>query len=588
MLIPLATAALVCAILIAGPGFVLLRRSGWEPEEVLAAAPGLSILVVGMARFALFAAGALEAAGWIITGACVLLAILPVRDALAAIAGPAATAAGPGAGPPAGGTSAPAAHRALAAAALVAGWVLSLTALIRNYGAGNWNTDWVEHFQRARFFLGWQPLDTTFVGAALPARPPLFNLFAAQVMTAAGGGYEVYQVTAVLVALLGFFPVLLLAREFAPRAARLPWAVAGFLMLSPMFVENAAYPWTKQTAAWMVIAATALYLRARRSGDAGRMVAAFALAAGGVLVHYSAGPYALFLGAHYLVATFRGRARRGRELAAIAGVAAVVIVPWLAWCAAVYGPAAAATTTSSWRDAGAYTGTSHAAKIILNIRDTIVPDFLRGVSSDARPTGMTWGRVREMAFMAYQSNLLLAPGILGVALLVIDLSRRRGTRGWPPPGRGFWGGFVLAGLVLGIAAHGARDRLGLAHLVLQPVVLAVTAYLAAAFVSWGPRLRTLAIGGLAFDLAFGIALHFWLQAYPLDLPAAWRGPLGLTGSDLFIGFTEANWILKRDGGLGFLGDRAAGVAPLLAFVAAAFAAGAFAALVSAARGERPR
>jgi len=47
-------AALVAAVMLAGPGLFLLRRARWSVEEILAAAPALSLVVVGLARFAIF------------------------------------------------------------------------------------------------------------------------------------------------------------------------------------------------------------------------------------------------------------------------------------------------------------------------------------------------------------------------------------------------------------------------------------------------------------------------------------------------------------------------------------------------------
>lgn len=356
---------------------------------------------------------------------------------------------------------------ALAAAGLLAAWIAVLTCLVRNYGAGSNTTDWMEHYLRARFFFGGQPFTRTFVGAALAGRPPLLNLFAAQVLELTGGRYPQYQAAVGVASIAGFFAVLLLARSFAdagrrdapsPSGAALVLApVAGaWLMFNPMFVENATYPWTKAVAAWMVIAAAAFYLRGRRAADSSRVVTAFAIGAGAILTHYSAGPYVAFMAGHYLVGEWRARPGRGRELAAAAAVAAVILAPWLLFITAVYGPGAAITATASYRDAAAHEEGPHLVKLVLNIRDTIVPNFARGVSTDARARLSTWGGVREPTFMAYQSNLLAGPGVAGLALLAAALwsSRRR------PAGVGgagdavFWTGFVLAGVVVGIAAHG--------------------------------------------------------------------------------------------------------------------------------------
>jgi len=572
-------AALVALVLLAGPGLFVLRRSKWSAAEILAAAPGLSILIVGLVRFAIFVLDPGPWAGLALDAACLALLVAAV-----------AHLARPG-----NGRGRDAFVGVLAPAALLAAWVAVLTSLVRNYGAGNWNTDWFEHYLRARFFLGGQPLGRDFVGAPLAGRPPLLNLFAAQVMGTAGAGYPQYQAAVGVAAVAGFFAVLLMACRFAAGrsgdddgsgAAGLAPVTAGWLMFSPMFVENATYPWTKAVAAWMVVAATALYLRGRRAPGSGRTIVAFALGAGAILTHYSAAPYVLFIAAHWLargLMTRRGRAF-AREAATIGAVVAVVLAPWLLYAAIVSGPEFLFTSTASYRDAAAYENGSHLAKIALNIRDTIVPNFARGVSSDARSSLATWGGLRETAFMAYQSNLVLALGSAGLLLLAAAAGRaRRGNGGARDADDApFWIGFVAAGLVVGLAAHGARDQLGLAHLVLQPIVLVALAWLAAGFPGWPRAWRIVALAGLVLDFALGVALHFWLQSYPLDLPDGWHGALGLTLTDLSIGYTEANWLLKGPGVV-FIGDALARLRPLMASAAVLLAVAGCALLVGASR-----
>jgi hypothetical protein len=569
-MIGLVEAALLIVVAVAAAGVLIARRTGWKAEEVLAAAPGVALLATGGIRFAFYVLELAPIADVVIWGAFALGVVFGARHLLDA-------------------ARSAVVRRAIASWALLAVWVIALGFLVRNFGAGNWNTDWIEHFLRARFFLGGQPYDQRFIGAVVTARPPLVNLAAAEVMAFAGRGFPVYQMTMLLTALMGFFPLLLLAREFAPRARRLPETLAAWLMFSPMFVENATYTWTRQVAAWLVIAATAFYLRGRRIGDARRITFAFLLAAAAVLAHYSAATYAWFLGIHYLIATWPGRPRAWRELAAIAGVVALMLGPWIAWSALVYGPGALLTTTAAYRDAQRYEGPSHLAKVALNIRDTIVPNFVRGESADARGAPTDWGGLRERAFMAYQSNLFFALGTAGAALLALDRLRRRGRVPAEPGAAGaiFWIGFVAAGFA-GIAGNGAREPLGLAHLSLQPVVLLAIAWLASRYAGWPGWMRVIALAGLTLDLLLGIALHFWLQSYPLDLGHDWRGPLGLELNDLMIGTTLDNWGLKVQHNLEFAGDLMAGWGPAQALLLLALAAAGFVMLFRSAREPETR
>src|SRR5262249_46819513 len=163
-------------------------------------------------------------------------------------------------------------------------------------------------------------------------------------------------------------------------------------------------------------------------------------------------------------ATWPRRPRPWRELAAIVLAAGCLIVPWIGWSASVYGPDALVTTTAAYRDAKGYEGPSHVTKGALNVVDTVLPHFVRGLSTDVRSAPGTWGGLREVTFMAYMSNLWFAPGVFGAALLLLD--RMRGRRGRAPggapgggAGAGFWVGFVVAGFA-GLAANGVRQTTG--------------------------------------------------------------------------------------------------------------------------------
>jgi hypothetical protein len=59
--------------------------------------------------------------------------------------------------------------------------------------------------------------------------------------------------------------------------------------------------------------------------------------AGGMVAHYSAAPYAIFLAIHYLVAVFPSRRGRWKELASVAGVASAPLLAWFGWRLAAYG-----------------------------------------------------------------------------------------------------------------------------------------------------------------------------------------------------------------------------------------------------------
>lgn len=81
-----------------------------------------------------------------------------------------------------------------------------------------------------------------------------------------------------------------------------------------------------------------LYLAALRKHDRLRMTAAFLAAAAGVLAHYMAGPYLLFLALHYMLRAFWKRRGRWVELATIAAAGGLLLFTWFGWSLAAYGP----------------------------------------------------------------------------------------------------------------------------------------------------------------------------------------------------------------------------------------------------------
>src|SRR5439155_16215574 len=133
-------------------------------------------------------------------------------------------------------------------------------------------------------------------------------------------------------------PAALLARRWAGSRAIARLAV--FFMLSPLFVQNATYAWTKLPAAFFVLAALYFFLRAHDADPprAAPALCATGLAAG-VLTHYSVAPWALVLAGAWLAAgwTRRRDAAWWRTLAGALIAAALVLAPWFGWAIATYG-----------------------------------------------------------------------------------------------------------------------------------------------------------------------------------------------------------------------------------------------------------
>ncbi|HZM69363.1 MAG TPA: hypothetical protein VFB95_03220 [Candidatus Cryosericum sp.] len=556
----LALVPLVFGLTAFGPGFWLIRRLDWRPVEKATAALALSFLLVGLASF----------------GIGVLRLHPALRDLLLAACTAATLASIPGV---ASLLKAQEARQTLLWFSILALWCVALQALVRNYSGGNLVFDWLNHYERSKFFLGGQP-----TAALLPSRPPLANAFAAQIMALTWPRFPCYELTAALMALLAYFPMLLVARLFSTSSG-VPRILAITLMFQPTFVQNVSYTWTRMPAAFFVLAMVGFYVGGWREGDPRRTLFAFLCGAASILTHYSSAPYVLFLVLHYLLRVLPRRERPARELGVIVLAASLVLAPWFVWATTVYGGSAVVSTALASSGTPPPTAGANLVKTALNLRDLFVPHLLRDVPRDDRSSGLTWGSVRNDAFTLYQGNLPLAIGSLGCILLVAELLRSRRS---PAAARAdslwFWGGFAAFAVVAGIAAQGGREPLGLAQTAQQPLIMLVVAFLAARFESWPRPLRCLAAAGLLVDAGLGVVLHFWLQSYPLDLPDGWRGPLGLDLVDLRLMMAEWNWHGKVADRHWFVADLLGRLTWIPAILAAVlFAAGALTLLRRAAR-----
>lgn len=442
---------------------------------------------------------------------------------------------------------------------LVSFWCLGWLSLVGSYSGGGWSGDWVEHWERARFFLERWPHDSQFIHQyALPARPPLANVVTAALLRLTRADFAHYQVFSTLLASCAFLPAALLARRWGDR--RSPWILAALLMLNPMFIQNATFPWTKLPTAFFALGAVCFFLRARDEPATPGPTLLFVLClAAGVLTHYSAGPYAVVLAVAW-IGRGRNQWREGRWwrhtlLAGLGG--AVLLSLWFAWAIAIYGKHGTFSTNSTVRDAGDSLGTQ-LQTVAGNLRDTLVPHFLRHVDGGLIAQQSTLGWIRDWFFQAYQLNLLLAGGsVAGITILFRLWSERQNHPHAARP----WALATAGVILLGIAAHSPRDVWGLVHICLQAVVLGGLAFLAAQWTSIGRWGRGLLIGGATFDFLFGILLHFEIQSLEFD-PSFTHGPVP---REMIAGYSWAarlNFNGKIGNHLVFLSD-AINVAPAL-------------------------
>lgn len=395
----------------------------------------------------------------------------------------------------------------LAAAGLVAAGASLCHALVVSYSGGGWAGDWFEHYQRACFFLLRLPADQTFLDLyLLPARPPLANLLVSGLLGLGSADFASFQLFTTLLSSLVFFPLAALL-ERRPDAGRATALLAVLLLLNPLFLHNAAYPWTKLIAAVFALPAVLLLWRAPERP----VQAAWALPlfAAGCIAHYSIGPWLVAFGVAGLwrLRGHLGDAPLWRHGAFAATVAAALAGTWVAWTLLRYGLASSIEATSTVGHAPKVSWLGQVAITFENLRHTFLPNWDSVVLTSLLQQPHPLSRVRDLGFTLYQQNLPMALGLGNLVALAWLASRPR-----PRAELVFWllgGGLVV---FLGVAVHTWPVDLGLAHICLQPLVLLGLAGIASGAAALPRWLMVLWGGGLALDFAWGVGLHFGMQS----------------------------------------------------------------------------
>jgi hypothetical protein len=532
---------------LAGLGVPWLRwLQAWPPVERLALAAAAALVTGWLAGFGVYVAGLPLAWFWLAPALGAGLALLhpaAMRECLREAS----------------------VRRAAAQWLLLAGWCLGWQATVLNYSGAAWQGDWYEHYDRAHFFLARWPRDFHFLDIyPLTARPPLVNLWSAVLMSAGGGAFHHHQVFMTLLSSLVFLPLAALVAAWQ-GGRRAQWLLLLVLMLNPLLVQNATFPWTKLAAAGFVVLAWLQLMPRRGPPLGGHLVFAGVALAGGMLAHYSTGTWIIALALAWL-ATFRREPVRptAGQLARAVLAATVVFLPWVAWAIATYGASATFTQNTAMALAPQSGFAVRLANAGLNLFHTLSPVSLVGLDHPLLAHASPASRWRDGWFILYQLRLCWTWGIMGVIALLWLI--RRAPPG--PAARFAWVAVPVA-TVLGVITHVQPDRLGLAHISLQPLVLLGLAWLATRAHELPRWLRGLYAAGLAIDLAMGIGLHFALQSawfgQAADAAALWQElPFA----------AQVNWLSKQKLALVFLGDLqppAWGLVPVAAtFVLAAW------------------
>ena len=510
------------------PGFFFIRKLRWNPLEKLCGSIGLSLILLYLASWAIYCSGArgdgmpVHAAPFVaVSLVCAAMGAVCWKDAVRLL-------------------RATQVKHALAGFGFLLLWTAVLTAIIRNFSGALWFGDWLEHFQRSLFFLQHFPAATRiFPGYDLPARPPMMNVLTSFFLAQTADRFEIFQAVFGFLNILLFLPCYLLMPALGKRAKRRTWLLVLLFASSPLAMQNTTYTWTKAAAAFYVVLALWFYLAGWRKGDPVRTTAAFVALAGGLLVHYSAGPYVVILTLHYLIRIWPRRENKWRELAWIAALCGVLVGSWLVWSLAVYGTHTTVASNSTVTSSQQYAG-STVEKIFSNLLDTVLPVLVRDPAILDRFGGQrTSGYVRDWFFVFYQLNAIFAMGLVGgpVVMWLTYRALRRGRQ--QPLGKAkarakklvrsaayivspttpvqrFWQILIAAGVLLGVAVVGERDPLGVGHLTLLSLQVVGLAMLAAV-IPWRRSALTIVIlMGCAIDFSLGVLLQSHVEGLEND------------------------------------------------------------------------
>jgi Dolichyl-phosphate-mannose-protein mannosyltransferase len=426
-------------------------------------------------------------------------------------------------------------------------WLLLFNTLISSFSGGTWRNDWYEHFHRTLFFLDRLPIDTIFIDLyILPARPPLMNLLGSYYLAIFGNNFYVFQHIFTLLNALVFFPVYLFASKYFSGNINRVLLVVIFLMFNPLFVQNATYTWTKLLTAFFVLYSLYLYISSWESRDKKKLSMAGIMMAGGILTHYSAIPYALFLFLHYLTYVFWMRKDKVKEIFINAIFSIALLLTWFAWSLKTYNINGTLLSNTSVTDSTLLSLVENLFKIFNNIYYTLTPHFMSGTGNWAFRMQDALGYSRDFMFFLYQTNLYFAFGSMGLIIIAYITTLNIIEKKFSLERYIFWFLFITFNIILGIAVHGKLALYGLTHICLQPIILLGTAFIASNFYKLPKLGRLIIIGGLVLDLLLGIILHLYVQNItPNDSSTIWDG---LSES------VHYNWNMKISNQTTFISD----------------------------------
>lgn len=402
----------------------------------------------------------------------------------------------------------------LRAYALLTAYLFIHVAAIQFIYGGLWAGDWFEHYDRALFFLEYQPLNTIFLDVyTLTARPPLVNLLGAQWMSLSGDSFAISQLVILFFGSLVFFPLAALCEYFQGQRTdqRNYYLLALLLCVTPMFLGNILYPWTKMPCNALILQGLVCQLAARANKRPTDRVWAYGFMGMAFVAHYSAGPFIIaMVCAEAVDDLLHGRFREHLNhwiTGGLVGAAAVFI--WLGWSIYHFGVAGTFLTNSTVTSNEEGSLVAWLLKVGDNINATLVPVWLRTSVPVTFESLQNLTKCRDIAFCYYQQNwfFFVGPAIFAVWVALIWKQHRE----WHH--LAYWTVYGLIGFVLGIAVHSGPSVLGLSHICLQSLALVIIAFVATQFRDLGRLARWTVVVFGAVAWVTGVYYNTLAQAY---------------------------------------------------------------------------
>ncbi|HEY1686411.1 MAG TPA: hypothetical protein VGG19_16725 [Tepidisphaeraceae bacterium] len=518
----------ICSL---GAGISIARRYFSETKLVLAATVGISGILLYLAAGAIYLLGISWQWGYAITAICLIALLCETKELRRWWRDPTT-------------------RQMLLGWLFLELWILLANLEIRHFAI--WIGDWQEHYDRALFFLQhWPAAAKVYGDYAIPARPPMMNLIEALFLGQVGSSYEFFQTAAAFFNTVIYLPIAALAVDWGGK--NVPRLIAALLALSPWFVQNATYPWTKLYSTFYALLGIWFYWRFLRDETefsvqrSAFSIFSLLMLAAGCIVHYSVAVVAVYIALHDLVF----HRQQWRRIVITWAICALLMLTWVGWSVATYGLHGTTGSTTTVIEAERNSTASLLKNFGLNAAYSLVPRTILRPSLTMemlRSPEWFWSKCHDVGFLIYEPSLLLSLGTGGSVAMIWLLFRKQKTAH-----KKFWivmfVWIYLGGLL--VCTPPSYYLGGVAHVILQPVVWIALAWLAAQSARMPRWLRRTWWIGVFIDACW-LMLHLGLEGrvftfihtasgdYPADPLTAGRATL-------------ANQMFQFRRGLRFLG-----------------------------------